>query len=98
MAKKINEMKTAYENYEVSAEALDRIKLGITQAKKETDKNKILIYIKRTAAAAATAVIAVTILANSGETVAYAMEKIPIIGAITKVVTFRNYSDKTGNL
>jgi hypothetical protein len=97
MGNNINEMKTAYENYKVPAEALDRIKLGITQAKKEDNRNKVSLYIKRTAATAAAAVIAVTILANSSETVASAMEKIPVIGAITKAVTFRSYSDKTGN-
>jgi hypothetical protein len=97
MGNNINEMKTAYENYKVPAEALDRIKLGITQAKKEDNRNKISLYIKRTAATAAVAVIAITILANSSKTVASAMENITIIGAITKAVTFRNYSDKTAN-
>jgi hypothetical protein len=56
-----------------------------------------MLYIKRTATTAAAAVIAVTILANSSKTVTNAMERIPVIGAITKVVTIRNYSKKTGN-
>jgi hypothetical protein len=90
-------MKTAYENIEVPAEALDRIKIGISKAKKENNKNKVTLYIKRTATTAAAAVIAVTILANSSKTVTNAMERIPVIGAITKVVTIRNYSKKTGN-
>jgi hypothetical protein len=97
MGNNINEMKTAYENIEVPAEALDRIKIGISKAKKENNKNKVTLYIKRTATTAAAAVIAVTILANSSKTVTNAMERIPVIGAITKVVTIRNYSKKTGN-
>jgi hypothetical protein len=98
MGNNINEMKTAYENIEVPAEALDRIKAGIAKAKKEDSNNKVMLYIKRTATTAAAAVIAVTILANSGETVVTkAMERIPVIGAITKVVTIRNYRKKTAN-
>jgi hypothetical protein len=97
MSNNINEMKTAYENYEVPSEALDRIKSGIAKAKKEDSNNKVMLYIKRTATTAAAAVIAVTILANSSKTVTNAMERIPVIGAITKVVTIRNYSKKTGN-
>jgi hypothetical protein len=97
MGNNINEMKTAYENIEAPAEALDRIKIGISKAKKENNKNKVTLYIKRTATTAATAVIAVTILANSSKTVTNAMERIPVIGAITKVVTIRNYRNKTAN-
>jgi hypothetical protein len=97
MGNNIDEMKTAYENYEVPSEALDRIKSGIAKAKKEDSNNKVMLYIKRTATTAAAAVIAVTILANSSKTVTNAMERIPVIGAITKVVTIRNYSKKTGN-
>ena len=37
------------------------------------------------------------ILANSGQSVALAMEKIPVIGAIAKVVTFRTYEDQTNH-
>jgi hypothetical protein len=97
MSKNISEMKNAYENYNVPIEALDRVKAGIAQAENEEGKNKIYFYCKRTAAVAAAAVLAVVILANSNETVANAMEKVPVLGAITRVVTFRTYSDRTGS-
>lgn len=51
----------------------------------------------RTGQTAAAALLAITVLANSGAGVAYAMEQIPVIGAITKVVTFRTYEKKDGN-
>ena len=41
--------------------------------------------------------VGVTGLANSSATIAHAMEQIPVLGAITKVVTFRNYEDDRGN-
>ena len=40
--------------------------------------------------------VGVTGLANSSATIAHAMEQIPVLGAITKVVTFRNYEDDRG--
>lgn len=38
--------------------------------------------------------IAITVLANATPALANAMEQIPVIGSIAKVVTFRTYEDK----
>lgn len=57
--------------------------------------NRILLRTGQTAAAA---LLAVTVLANSGANIAYAMEQIPVVGAITKVVTFRTYEKQEGNI
>ena len=46
----------------------------------------------------AAALLTVTALANSGPGVAGAMEQIPLLGAITRVVTFRSYEDRRGEL
>ncbi len=55
------------------------------------------VVLIRTAQTAAAALLAITVLANTSASTAYAMERIPIIGAITKVVTFRTYEKKEGN-
>lgn len=94
--KRIEEMKNEYAVYPVPEEALERIRAGIAQAKKEERDMKRKGYFKFGKAAgitAAAAMAAIVLLANSGEHVAKAMEQIPVIGMLTKVVTFRNYSD-----
>ncbi len=52
---------------------------------------------KKTGGAAAAAMIAITVLANATPALANAMEQIPVIGSIAKVVTFRTYEDKKDN-
>lgn len=69
-----------------------------TTNNKKNNGNKVLFYTKRAAQVAAVFAVAITIAANSGATVAHAMEKIPVIGAIAKVVTFRNYEVKGENV
>lgn len=44
------------------------------------------------------ALLAITLLANTSGTVANAMAKVPVLGAIVKVVTFRQYTDETGDM
>lgn len=90
---KIEEMKKEYESYAAPNEALERTRAGIAQAEKE---EKMIRFGKTAGITAAAAMAAVVLLANSGENVAKAMEQIPVIGTITKVVTFRNYSDNSG--
>ena len=45
----------------------------------------------------AAAMLTVVVLANSGAGVAHAMEQVPLLGLITKVVTFRTYEDQRGD-
>lgn len=55
---------------------------------------KILVRTGQTAAAA---LVVLTVLANSNANIAYAMGKIPVVGAITRVVTFRTYEKAQEN-
>lgn len=52
----------------------------------------------RTAAAAAAIVLLITVMANSNEAIAYAMEQIPVLNAIARVVTFREYNHNQNNM
>lgn len=61
-------------------------------------KNKIIAFVKTAGGAVAAAVIAITVMANSGANIAHAMAKIPVIGAIAEVVTFREYQDSTNQM
>ncbi len=90
----VDEMKKAYETCPVPPEALNRVTAGIAKAKRE---QRIVKFFKSAGTAVAAACLGLVILTNSSANIANAMEKIPVIGAIANVVTFRNYSDKSGN-
>ena len=98
--KKIDEleaMKTAYEKIPVPKEASERIQQGIAKAQEESKHTAFISFAKGLGITAAAAMAAIILLANSSQSVAYAMEKIPVIGRIAKVVTFRDYKDETKN-
>lgn len=99
---RFHEIKKAYDSYPVPDEALGRIREGIEQAKREgngsrgseeyrTKKGSIRQFCQAAGMIMAAAIAVIIIFANSSASVAMAMEKIPIIGAITKVVIFRDY-------
>ena len=53
---------------------------------------------KKTAAAAAAVLVTVGTLANASPITANAMENLPIIGALARVMTFRTFEDSQGSL
>lgn len=101
--KKLKDMKKEYEAYPVPEDALVRVKAGIAQADREERKSmklgkyRFYRFGKAAGVTVAAAMAALVLLTNSSDKMAKAMEKIPVIGSITKVVTFRNYSDKNEN-
>lgn len=90
-------LKQEYKNILVPPQAKTRIQKGIDQAKKETKGVIIMKLFKNTGATAAAAVLAITALTNLNPSIASAMEKLPVIGSIARVVTFRTYEDKKEN-
>lgn len=65
--------------------------------KRKKGKRTAAFYLIRTSQTAAAALLAITFLANTSAQTAYAMSQIPVIGAITRVVTFRTYEKQEGN-
>ena len=64
-------------------------------------RSKTLSFRKfavRTAGVAAAAMLVITVLTNSGERIAYAMEDVPFLGAIARIVTFREYNHDQDNM
>lgn len=88
---KLQEQKKEYEKLEMSKEQLEQLQIKMEEAKmlnkKENSKKKVTKY----AAVAAMFVGAFIILPNTSASIAYAMEKIPVLGALVEVVTFRDY-------
>lgn len=106
----MDSLKNEYHNIPVPEAARERVLMGIQEAKREprqenqtseqksSPKNHVVIHIaKTTGMTAAAALMAITVLANSSASIANAMEKIPVVGPIAKVVTFRTYEDKQNN-
>ena len=98
--KKLEEMRQNYENIKIPAELRQRVETGIRQAKEETKmkkRSKVIVYTGRVAGGVAAAMVMITVMANSGAAIAHAMAKIPVIGAIAEVVTFREYESTDNN-
>lgn len=86
--------KEEYERIPVPEETEARVREGIRQARLEKKRRDQKKYIKRTGAAAAAAVLVFGTAVNVSSVVANAMDGIPVIGGIAKVVTFRTYTDE----
>ena len=89
-------LQKAYIEPRMSEEQLNRLKMKMEEAKRENRKDRNRTRVTRLAATAAALVIAFIALPNMSPTIAYAMEKIPVLGQFVKVVTFRDYEYEDG--
>ncbi|MGI6000111.1 MAG: DUF3298 domain-containing protein [Candidatus Merdisoma sp.] len=101
---RLEKMKQEYEEIRIPAELRQRVEAGIEKGKEEREevtrmkkKSKVITFVKAAGGAVVAAMLAITIMANSGATIANAMMKIPVLGAIAEVVTFREYKNSTDN-
>ncbi len=89
--KELQSLKNEYYKQEMSAEQLEKLRQTMEDAdmanKDINRKIKFAKYATLVAALAATFII----LPNTSSTIAYAMEQIPVLGQLVKVVTFRDY-------
>lgn len=99
----LEQMKMDYQNIKVPESLKQQVESSISQAKSDMDrstitnrfggkKNSVLrAWIVRGAIGVVAAVLALTILVNTNASIACAMERIPMLGAIVQVVNFRVY-------
>lgn len=94
----LQSLKKEYYKPEMSKEQFEKLKKTMEDTKM-TDKpmNKKKNFTKYAALTAALAG-ALIILPNTSSSVAYAMEQIPVIGQLVKVVTFRDYEYESDRL
>lgn len=90
-------MKQEYKDIPIPSSLKRKVEGSIMKGKKDNMKKNAFRYTKVGTMTAAAALLAIVILANSNSSIAYAMKKIPIIGAITNVVTFKTYQNKTND-
>lgn len=106
----LDDLKQEYEQIPVSPHAKERILAGIAQgkssvkeqensanAKNRKKKSRLIHILQNTGATAAAAMAALVILTNVNPTIANAMENVPILGPISKIVTFRTYENQTNH-
>lgn len=91
MKQSLENAKKQYSEIVVPKEALERMQKGIELAKKEEKNKSNLLYFKRTAIGVAAAFAVCFVSVNSSQTVAYAMEKLPLVGKLFQVLTIREY-------
>ena len=94
MKQSLENAKNIYNETVVPKEALERMQKGIKLAKmeeKQEKKKSNLISLKRTAIGIAAAFAVCFVSVNSSQNVAYAMEKLPLVGKLFQVMTIREY-------
>lgn len=93
---RLESMREEYQSIPIPEDLEFRVRASIERAKRENHQTKAPKHTwhrvwKRTGLTAAAAMLALVVLTNASPTVAYAMERVPVLGAITRVFTFRTY-------
>lgn len=93
---KLKKLKKTYFSQHMSKDQVEQLHQKIEEVKRmEQNKQRKNQVVKFAAVAAAAVVGIFIILPNTSGTIAHAMEQIPVIGQLVKVVTFRNYEYET---
>lgn len=61
-------------------------------------KSNIMVYVGSALGAVVIAILIITVITNSSANIAHAMSKIPVIGTIAEIVTFRTYENSENNM
>lgn len=104
----LEQIKQDYQNIKVPNSLKQKMEDSIKQAKSDMERKKIPVgsgrrrnalfqsWVARGCAGVAVAALLLTILVNASAPIAYAMEQIPVLGAVVKVVNFREYKHQDG--
>lgn len=93
---KLGKCKSEYEEINMSDKNFELYKARIEQAKIDKKRAKRNVNIRNRIAVAA-AVIMIILIPNVSATAANAMEKIPLLGNLIRIVTFRDYTYNDSN-
>lgn len=93
----LNKLREEYENIKIPENGLKGMEEAIERAKKDKVRKKRIVIFKRIGTCAAAALIIAILLPNVNANIAMAMEKIPVIGSIVRVVTFGRYNFEDEN-
>lgn len=88
----LQNLRTEYYNFRMSDEQIEKIKRQIERGKRDRNKIRRRNVSIRWAAAAAACVALFVLLPNTSASVAHAMSRIPLLGRLVDVVTYRDYT------
>lgn len=91
LEKELEGLKRQYAQVKMSEEQLGQLKMAMEKGKAENRKERKKTEWRRFTVSAAAAILAFVILPNTSSSIAYAMEKIPMLGDLVKLVTWREY-------
>lgn len=106
----LEQIRQDYQNIKIPEALKDKVSSAVNQAKGDMEREKLPQGIARTkgrrmrailtggCAGIAAAVLVIAVLANSSASIAHAMEQIPVLGSVVKVVTFREYKHQDRNM
>ena len=89
--KELEALKEKYLEVKMPEEQLNKLKLAIEKGKVDNRKEKRKMIRARFAVCAAAVMAAIIILPNTSPGVAYAMERVPLLGNLVRLVTWRDY-------
>lgn len=90
-------LKEDYQHLHIPEEGRRMMVEKIEQAKLDKKRKALSRRVRFAGGAVAAAMAVIVALPNTNESIAMAMEKIPVIGSIVRVVTFRDYDYNDGN-
>ena len=98
----LNRLKKEYDSIPIPPELEERVRRAVsldgqTAPAPVRRSRPVRRLWRRGGMAACAALLSLVVLANSGPSAARALEQIPVLGAITRVFTFRTYQDDRGN-
>lgn len=91
MDKRMEKIREEYREPEMSRKQVEEMKNQMNKAKTEQEKRHKVVVWRRCASVAAGLALAFIIIPNTSANAAYAMSRIPVLGDLVKVVTFRDY-------
>lgn len=90
-------LKEDYQHLHIPEKGRRMMNEKIEQAKLDKQRKALTRRVRFAGGAVAAAMAVIVALPNTNESIAKAMEKIPVIGSIVRVVTFRDYDYNDGN-
>lgn len=97
---KINEIRQDYDAIALPKNLEERVRQGITQAKEESHRRfyERPVFWAKFGSCAVAAMAALTLITNFNAPIAQAMEKIPVLGSMVKVVSFRTFESTDNDM
>lgn len=91
----MEDWKKEYDGIPVPESAGFRARLGIKKAKQELYQNRITKILRNTGTAAAASLVVLMVAVNTNDALAKSLGDVPVLGALTRIVTLTTYTDQT---